>query len=76
MRENTTNPDLNPQFDHIVIPASNLDVLTNMGREAGLKLLSKHEQAGTLYDYVKEVAPNYICGSEVHKFRLIEALGW
>lgn len=53
-----------------------MDELIKMGKDAALKKLAGHEQAGTLREYIKSIAPEFIVGSEVHKFRLINRLGF
>lgn len=53
-----------------------LSKLKKMGKDAAFKKLAEHEQAGTLREYVKKIAPRFVCGNEVHKFRLIAALGF
>ena len=53
-----------------------MEELTAMGKTAGIKKLAEHEQAGTLREYIKKVAPQFVHGEEVHKFRLLAALGW
>lgn len=53
-----------------------IEELLKMSREDGIKLLAKHEQDGTLVEYLSKVAPYFVVNGEVHKFELLKSLGW
>jgi hypothetical protein len=52
-----------------------VDKLKELDRAKALALLSKHEQEGTLFDFISKIAPEYIFNGEVEKFRLLKDLG-
>ncbi len=51
-----------------------MNELRQMGYAAAINLLANHEQAGTLVDYISEIAPEFIHNGEVQKFQLLDAL--
>lgn len=53
-----------------------MEELLQMGKVAGIKKLAEHEQAGTLLEYIGNIAPQYIDCGTVMKFTLLDHLGW
>lgn len=53
-----------------------MEQLLQLGKEEAIKRLAAHEQAGTLLEYISEIAPEYIDCGVVLKFLLLNDLGW
>jgi hypothetical protein len=67
----TTKPFKRP-FDLLVM--RNCDYFINIGKQASIKKLAEHQQAGTLHDFISEVAPDYINGKCVMVFSIVKDL--
>jgi hypothetical protein len=53
-----------------------MDYFLKIGKKAGIEELAEHETAGTLIEFISDVAPEYIECGIVLKFNLLADLGW
>jgi len=51
-----------------------MNYFSKIGKDEAIKKLAEHEARGTLLEFIKEVAPEFICDNEVQKFSLLKKL--